>query len=198
VWPLVAVSAVLAWERQAPAGVEPVEWLLVTTVTVVTVKEGWTVVGWYTKRWGIEVYHRTLKSGRRIEDRQLQQAERLLPCVAVEMVVTWRILFMTHLARQAPEQPCTAILQDVEWQALFILICASVAFPKTPPTVAEAVRWMAQLGGFLGRKSDGPPGVMTIWKGLRKVMAAATLWSIVSGQEYRREEGLGVDYLNDG
>ena len=156
------------------------------------------IVGWYTKRWGIELYHRTMKSGRRIEDRQLQKAEGLLPCLAVEMVVAWRILLMTHLGRVQPQQPCTAIFQEVEWQALYILIFASRQFPQTPPTVAEVVRWTAQLGGFLGRKRDGHPGVMTLWKGLRKVVVAATVWSIVSGQEYQREEIVEIQHLDDG
>ena len=169
--PPVKVWAVYVLEENPGADVsEPVEWMLLTTVQTETLEQACDRVRWYTGRWGIEVYHRTLKSGCRIEDRRLNTAQRLEACLAIDMVVAWRIHWLTKQGRETPNVGCDRFLKEEEWKVL----CAYVQKkppPETPPTLREAVRMIASLGGFLGRKSDAEPGTTTMWRGVQRLAA---------------------------
>jgi hypothetical protein len=167
--PPVAVWAVLAQERDAPAQVRPLEWMLLTTVPVATIEQAVEKLQWYAQRWGIEVFHRTLKSGCRIEDRQLGNAERLEACLAIDLVVAWRIHHLTKLGREVPQAPCTVCFEQPQWQSLMIFTDRNPVPPREPPTLREATRRVAALGGFLGRKGDGEPGTECLWRGLQRL-----------------------------
>src|SRR5207245_2815209 len=93
-------------------------------------------------------------------------------------VIAWRLLATTLLARVTPEVPCTALLAEDEWQALYCAVHRTPQPPATPPTLAQAVRWIAQLGGFLGRKSDGPPGVTVLWRGLQRLVDLTAMYQV--------------------
>lgn len=178
--PAVTLTAILVREiRPPPSMAEPIEWLLLTTTPVGNFTEAVQVVEWYCARWQIEVYHKILKSGCRIEDCRLQTAERLQNYIALMSVVAWRLHWLTYINRTEPDQPCTHILTPVEWQALYLRIHKTTAFPKTPPTVRQTIRWIAQLGGFLGRKSDGEPGITVIWRGWQRLQDIAAAWDVV-------------------
>ncbi len=114
----VALWAVLAVEVAPPAGMEAVEWLLLTTVPIETTADALERLDWYECRWGIEVWHKVLKSGCKSEARQLERAERLKRCLARSSVIAWRILYGTMLARAVPDAPCSLLLDEDEWQAL--------------------------------------------------------------------------------
>jgi len=88
--------AVLVQEVEAPPGIDPVSWMLLTTCPVESFEAACEKLRWYTLRWGIEVYHRTLKTGCQIEERQLGAADRIEACLAIDLVVAWRIF---HLAK---------------------------------------------------------------------------------------------------
>ena len=134
-------------------------------------------LSWYTRRWGIEVYHRTLKSGCRIEERQLGTAQRLTACLAIDLVVAWRILHLTHLGRAHPEVPCTAYFEEAQWQALVAFVHRDPkAAERPPPPLRTAVRLVAGLGGFLGRTGDGEPGAQTLWRGLQRLDDLTLAW----------------------
>ena len=148
----------------------PLEWMLLTTVSVADFYDARTIIEWYTRRWGIEDYHRVLKSGCRIESRHLTKADRLETALAIDMVVAWRILNLTRLGRETPDAPCTVMLDADEWRALHWHV-AKKPPPNDPIPVQEAVRMIAKIGGFLGRKSDGEPGMTTIWRGLERLSA---------------------------
>jgi hypothetical protein len=154
---------------------EPLKWMLLTTVPTTTFDEAWERLRWYAKRWGIEVFHRVLKSGCRIEDRQLRKAERLTTCLAIDMVVAWRIHWLTYLGRETPDIACDVFLAEEEWKAL-CAVNSRAAPPDQPPTAYEAIRMIAKLGGFLGRKSDGFPGPTTLWRGLERLADIVTGW----------------------
>lgn len=177
--PNVTVWAVWAIETDPPAGVAPVAWLLLTTVPIRTTADALERLAWYAARWGIEVWHKILKSGCRIEDRQLETAERLIRCLALYSVIAWRILYATMLARSAPDLPCTVLLDDDEWQGLYCRIHRVAIAPASPPTLRQAVRWIAQLGGFQGRKRDGEPGVTVLWKGFQHLVDVAAMYRIM-------------------
>lgn len=165
----VALWAVLARESDPAPGTEPIEWMLLTTCAVESFAQAVEKLAWYTQRWGIEVYHRTLKSGCRIEQRQLGAADRIQACLAIDMVVAWRILHLAKLGREHPDVPCTVYFQDHEWKALWCFVHRSHQLPAKPPGLREAMRMVAGLGGFLGRKGDGEPGTQTLWLGLQRL-----------------------------
>jgi hypothetical protein len=167
--PPVALWAVLAREAGAPPGQEALEWMLLTTEAVGDFAAAVERLRWYTLRWGIEVFHRVLKSGCQIETRRLGHADRLEACLAIDLVVAWRIFHLTKLGRETPSVPCTVFFEEQEWQALVAFVTRQPEPPKEPPTLREAVRMVAGLGGFLGRKGDGEPGTETLWRGLQRL-----------------------------
>lgn len=188
--PAVPVWAVWAVEERPPAGTEPLDWLLLTTVAVQTVEEAQARLDWYACRWGIEVWHKVLKSGCRLEARQLESADRLRRCLTLFSIIAWRILWATMLARAAPAAPCTVLLEDAEWQALFCAIHHTRTPPAEPPTLRQAVRWIAQLGGFLGRTGDGEPGVTVLWRGFQHLADLTTMYRIMRGDPVPRPRAL--------
>ena len=167
--PPIALWAIHAVEPDPPQGSEAVEWLLLTTVPTDTLEEAFERLDWYAARWNIEVYHRTLKSGCRIEDRRLGDADRLESCLAIDLVVAWRILYLTKLGRETPDLPCSVFFEEAEWKALYCYLDKTPIPPETPPPLGEAMRRLAKLGGFLGRKGDGHPGATTLWRGFDKL-----------------------------
>lgn len=168
--------AVLAQEVDAPAGSQPLEWMLLSTLEVNDVDQAIEKLKWYAHRWQIEVYHRTLKSGCRIEQRQLSSAARLENCLAIDMVVAWRILYMARLGRQAPELPCTVVFEDYEWKALQQYFHPNDPLPTEPPQLNPIVRLVGQLGGHLGRKRDGEPGPKSLWLGVSRLHDISDCW----------------------
>jgi hypothetical protein len=176
--PPLRLWAVHLLEDEAEDGGEPIEWMLLTTVAVNTFEDALERAEWYAARWGIEVYHRTLKSGCRIKDRQLGTAERLQACLGVDMVVAWRIYHLTMLGREVPEQPCTAFFDEVEWKALYCYHHQTPAVPELPPSMAEAIRMLGAMGGHLGRRRDGPPGTQVLWRGLQRLDTAVQMYIV--------------------
>lgn len=178
---LKAVDLWAVWAREidAPANSKALEWMLLTTCQVNRFEQALEKIAWYTERWGIEVYHRTLKSGCKIETRQLGSAERIEACLAIDLVVAWRILHLTKLGREHPEVPCTVYFSDLEWKALLTYVNRDAHLAKEPPSLREATRMVASLGGFLGRKGDGEPGTQTIWLGLQRLDDIAVVYEIV-------------------
>lgn len=177
--PTVAVWAVQALEEQPPAGCEPIEWLLLTTCGVHTAQDAVERVDWYACRWGIEVWHKVLKSGCRIEARQLESAEQLRRCLAVYSVIAWRLLYATMLSRAMPEAACTVLLEPEEWQALYCAIQMTPTPPATPPPLQQAVHWIGRLGGFLARRGDGEPGVIVLWRGFQHLTDLTFMYRIM-------------------
>ncbi len=176
--PPVTLNVILVEELQPPAGVSPIVWLLLTTLPIETWAQVQQAVTWYSYRWLIERYHFVYKSGCHLEDLQLETVERLQRALATYSLVAWRLLWLTYQARRTPDDSCEVALERAEWQALYAKHFATTQVPSTPPTLHAAVRWIAQLGGFLGRRSDGEPGVKTIWLGLRRLDDLTAMWQL--------------------
>jgi Domain of unknown function (DUF4338)/Transposase DNA-binding/Transposase Tn5 dimerisation domain len=168
--------AVLAEEIHVAEGVEAVSWMLLTTCKVTNLEEAIEKLQWYTRRWGIEVYHRTLKSGCNIEERQLGSACRIESCLAIDMVVAWRVFHLVKLGRETPNVPCTVFFEEAEWKALYTHIKKDPVPPSVPPPLEQVMGWVAMLGGFLGRKGDGQPGTKSIWLGLQHMDDLKEMW----------------------
>ena len=165
------LRTVLVEEVNPPAGVQPLQWLLLTTLPIERLADAEQVVRWYTYRWRIERYHFTLKSGCRLEELQLETAERLRRALALYAIVAMRLLHLTYLARQEPEASCEAAVSEEEWEVLWRHFQPDAALPLQPPSLRQTIRWIGRLGGFLARKGDGEPGVQVLWRGLRQLQA---------------------------
>ena len=174
--PPLRVVVVLSREEAPPPGVkEPLEWLLLSTAplwpaqgqAVASLADAIERIQWYTCRWGIEVFHRILKSGCQIEHRQLGTADRLEACLAIDAVVAWRIHHLTYLGRVTPDLPCDTVFDDDLWKGVIVFRTRKPP-PEKPPSLREMIRMIGGLGGFLGRKSDGEPGTQTLWRGLQR------------------------------
>lgn len=172
------IWAILAEEKEPPEGVEPLTWVLLTTAPTDSFEKACEHLSWYTKRWTIEVFHKTLKSGCRIENRQLGSANRLEACLAIDLVVAWRIHHLTKLGRETPDVPCSIYFEEAQWRALTTFVTKKPT--DKPPTLREATRMVAVLGGFLARKGDGEPGTQTLWLGLQRLDDITEMWKVMT------------------
>lgn len=177
----IEVNVVLAEEEAPASGVDPIRWQLLTTLPVASAREAAQCVTFYSRRWVIERFHFTLKSACRIEKLQLGTRDAFETAFATYSVVAWRLLFLTHQARVTPDLPCDVVFEQAEWEALCVRVSKKPQPPKKPPTLREAVRMIAKLGGFLGRKSDGEPGVKTLWQGLVALHECVEMYTAMRG-----------------
>jgi len=154
-------------EVDAPRGVKPIEWLLYTSLPVRSFEDAWGIISYYESRWLVEEYHKALKTGCKITDRQLKTPGRLEAMVALMSVVAVRLLQLKSVARSDPDRPARQVVPPL-WLAMLKAIRKNL--PRVQDlTVGEFYREVAKLGGFIGRKSDGEPGWITIWRGWEKL-----------------------------
>jgi hypothetical protein len=163
----VPVQVILAEQTDAVPGETPLRWLLLTTRPLATPAAVVQAVQWYSRRWLIERLHFVLKSGCRLEDLQLETAARLQRALATYLVVAWRLLWLTYQARRHPEDSWATVLDAAQQEVLRCHFQLPADGP--PPTLQEAVRLVARLGGFLARQGDGEPGVQCLWRGWREL-----------------------------
>ena len=174
--PPVSLWAVEAREMRPPKGAKPICWRLLSTLPVITAEGAIEKIRWYALRWQIEVIHKVLKSGCQIEQRQLETTARLRRVLMVDLIVAWRVLSLCKAARQTPEGLASDWLSSEEWRALWCYQHERPCPPRRSPPLRQAVRWIAQLGGFLARRSDGEPGPIVVWRGLRELQAITAAW----------------------
>jgi hypothetical protein len=177
--PPLTLWAVEVREPHPPRGGAPLHWRLLTTEPVTTLAQARQIIGWYGVRWGIEVFHKVLKSGCAVEAVQLENAERLQRYLAIKLVIAWQVMALTHLGRVQPTASVREILAAGAWR---ILRAATGGGAGTagPPTVREAVRRLARLGGHLGRRGDGPPGPLSLARGLQRLQDITLGWQLAS------------------
>jgi hypothetical protein len=185
VLPEVSVNVVLVQEIDPPAKEEPVEWILLTGMSIDDLEQVREVIETYCVRWLIEVFFRVLKSGCRVEARRFEHIDRLLRCLAVYLIVTWRTLYVCRLGREFPEISCEAIFEPAEWKSVYYVVHRSPP-PQQPPTLSQMVRLVAQLGGYVNRKRRDPPGPQTVWLGLQRTHDIALCWQTF-GPEARKD-----------
>ena len=164
--PSVALWAVQVRDIDPPMDVKPIAWLLLTTVEVRTAADAIERVTWYVCRW-------------RIEARQLATGERLQRCLTLYSVMAWRVFYAIMLARAVPEMPWNVLLEIEEWQARYCAIHHGPTPPEEPPSLDQAVRWIAQLGGFVGRRRRDPPGAETLWRGFQHLTDLTRMYRIM-------------------
>ncbi len=119
-----------------------------------------------------------MKSGCQIEELQLEEEERIERATAVYCVVAWRLLFITYLARKDPDKSSSGIVEQSEWEAMYCFTHKTTSPPSSAPSLSELVRQIAKLGGFIGRKGDGDPGVKVLWRGIRHLPDISGMYQI--------------------
>ena len=162
----IAMWVVWAREVNAPKHGEAIEWVLYSALPVNSLEDARMVLAYYEKRWCIEDWHKALKTGCEVTQRQLKTSARLEPLVALLSVEAVRLLQLRSAARTEPERPAAEVVPQAY---LAMLQKARGLKAAEPLTVRNFWRGLAKLGGFLGRTNDGEPGWITIWRGWEKL-----------------------------
>jgi hypothetical protein len=175
------MNVVLVQEQSSRA--DRIEWLLLTNQPIATYEETMAVIRGYTQRWRIEEHHKTLKSGAcNVEDSQLHSSARVIRWATILSAVAARVERLKYLARTSPDLPASEELAEPELQALLVLkhrIKRANEVLPVCPTIADATRWIAELGGYTGKSSGGPPGTITIARGLERLAMATEMVSVL-------------------
>lgn len=180
--PVVEINVVLCTEKRPPKGEKALQWLLLTSVTIETPERAVDIVQWYLCRWQIEIFFKVLKSGCEIEELQFESLKRLANCLALYMIVAWRILYLTMLGRHCPDMSSELVFDEKEWKAVYAVTQRKKP-PKTAPTLNNMIKMIASLGGYLGRKHDGEPGPQVMWIGIQRMRDFAIAWEIFPGMK---------------
>lgn len=182
----IAVNAVLVTEVDPPNGEIPVEWILLTNLPIDDVDQVRAVIQYYTVRWMIEIYFRTLKSSCRVEERQFETIDRALNSLAVYMIVAWRALMVCRISREHPDHSCEAVFEPEEWKSVYYVVHQQPP-PNEPPTLKAMVRMLGQLGGYVDRVRQDDPGPQTTALGLQRAHDITKCW-ILFGPEARNSK----------
>lgn len=170
----ITLWGVYAREENPPPQAKRIEWFLLTTEEVQTAEEAARIVALYCRRWRIEEWHRVLKSGCKVQAHQHHTAERLKRAIAIDVVLAWRIQLMALLGRAVPELPCDVFFENWEVKVLEALQeQRTQAKGERPLPLGHAVTLVAQLGGYLARGCDAPPGTECLWKGMIRLSGMA-------------------------
>ena len=173
--PPVTHNVVLVTEVGGPGDGTDVSWLLLTTLPIETVEDVLRIIDYYVARWAVEVYFRTLKTGCRVEEIQLETTHRLKNCLAFYQIIAWRVLHLTYLNRTSPKLPCTAVFTSSEWKSVWRVVTKQ-PLPKKLPLLSEIMKLLTQLGGYNNRATENPAGPQPIWIGVRRMTDFATAW----------------------
>jgi transposase-like protein/transposase Tn5 family protein len=163
---LITMNVVEVLELNPPRGQKPLHWVLLTSHHVATFDDAWTVIEFYEKRWLIEEFHKALKTGCSLEDRLYETAHAWETLTAFLSIVAVRLLQLKTVAKAEPNRPAEEVIPR-KWVQM--LSAVKRGKHKNIHTVKDFMRGLAGLGGHLGRKHDGEPGWITLWRGFRKL-----------------------------
>ena len=163
---------------QTSSSAEKIVWLLHSTEPIESLDHACRCVEWYACRWTIEIFHRVLKGGCNIEEREFRDVTRLQRYLAIDSVVAYRILYLTLVGRAHPEWDCSLVFSPHEWKGLFAYIHRTQKPPAKPPSLEQAIEWIARLGGYLVTRKKKPPGVEVLWTGLLRLADIAEMWRV--------------------
>ena len=181
-YPALSLTVLQATERNAPSGVEPIDWKLITDLPITSRTQAIEKLDWYAKRWKIETFHKILKSSCRAEDLRLRTAQRVTNLIALFCILNWRIFWLTMIHRAAPQAPATLALTPIEVELLDKLRpVPRTKSPHSKPTIASCLIQLARLGGYLARASDPPPGNTVIWRGMARLTDIELGFTLAAG-----------------
>ena len=172
----IEITAILLTETSPPNGAEPIKWMLLTNIKTNTKEEVLDIVKYYLCRWDIEMLFKILKSGCKVEELQIG-SQGIENCLAIYLIVSWRIMYITMLGRNCPDMPCNVVFTEFEWNAVYIASKKETP-PKEIPSLQTIITLIASLGGFLNRKHDGDPGIKVMWIGMQRMTDMALILEI--------------------
>lgn len=178
--PHLPLSGVLIQERNPPVNEEALKWLLVTNLPIKTLSEAIEKMKWYIQRWNVELFHKILKSGCAVESAQLRTRNRLIKYITIKSIIAWRIFWLSRSFKNNEELDCNMILTKLEQTILFKRFNNGKE-PKKVISSSKAYIWIAKLGGYIGRKSDPPPGMISIWRGWSRLMELVEDYKVICG-----------------
>jgi len=167
-YPPLTLTVVFAQERGAPKGREKIDWKLITDLPVDSRNRAIEKLEWYALRWKIETFHKILKSGCKTEESKLRTANRLTRLIGVFCILSWRIFWLTMMARDAPEASPKLAFTTTEIQILDYIV-KDKPKKKWKRSMSKYLTKLARLGGYLARANDPPPGNKVIWRGLTRL-----------------------------
>lgn len=179
VYPSIEINAICAIEENPPPGIEGICWMFFTTLPIDTAEQVFNIIKYYLCRWEIEVFFKVLKSGCKVEEKELKEADRIKNMLAIFFIIAWRLMYVMTLSRRKPEISCVEIFEDSEWMSIYCILNKTRILPAKPPSLGEMVMMIAKVGGYLPRKNS-PPGPKVLWRGMRELYAYATAWECFS------------------
>ena len=185
------LNGIIVKEELPPKGDTALEWKLLTDLPVNTAEDVLQYVKWYSYRWKIERFHYILKSGCQIEQLQLHSAIQLRKALIVYAHVAYRLMWMLYQSRERPDMPCNVALQQHEWEALHSFYHKTFHAPEQMPSLQQAVFMIGRLGGFIGRKSDGLPGIKNLWRGMIRLRDIADTYLALTSGTYKQNQSFG-------
>ncbi len=182
------------WVREVAStarGQKPLEWILLTNRPVSTLEQVRQVIMGYAQRWRIEDFHRAWKNGACcVEDAQLRGSPQMQKWATILAAVAIRAERLKHLSRTSAAQPASIEFSPAELKALRLLKerqkKKTETLPTRPPTISEAVTWIAELGGYINRPAQGPPGTKTIQRGLNRLLPAVEILEALADARKKR------------
>jgi len=173
----VKINAVMAIEENPPEGEEALVWVFITNLPINNFEDVCKVIKYYLCRWEIELFFKVLKSGCKIEERQLQTTDRMKNLISIFMILAWRVMFTMMLGRVNSEMSAGEVFEEAEWKSVYkIAVNGKKALPRKPPKLGEFIIMVATLGGYIDRKGAEPPGVKVMWKGMSRMIDFAIAW----------------------
>lgn len=172
----VKVNAVMAIEENPPKGEVALTWIFITDLSINSFEDVCKIIKYYLCRWEIELFFKILKSGCKIEERQLQTTDRMKNLISIFMMLAWRVQFTMMLGRVNSEMQASEIFEEAEWKSVYKIANTKKRLPRKSPTLGELIILIAELGGYVHQKNAEPPGVKTMWKGMARMVDFAIAW----------------------
>lgn len=172
----IVVNAVMAIEEQPPEGEDPLIWVFITDLPIKTFEDVCKIIEHYLGRWQIELFFKVLKSGCKVEERQLQTADRIKNLIAIFLILAWRVMLTMMLGRICGEMSCADLFAEAEWKSVYKIVNKNKALPRKPPPLGEFIIMVAKLGGYIVQKNGEPPGVKVMWKGMGRMVDFSIAW----------------------
>lgn len=172
----VKVNVVMCEEIDPPSGESPISWIFITDLPISTFMEVELIVKYYLCRWEIETFFKVLKSGCKIEERQLHSTTRMRNLISLFLILAWRIMYTMMMGRVHAEISSGDLFEDAEWKSVCKIFNSKKSLPRKPPPLGEFIIMIATLGGYVHQKGGDPPGVKTMWKGMARMLDFAIAW----------------------
>ena len=176
----IELYGIMIKEKNPPKDQEALEWLLITNIAIINIEQAIEKMKWYSLRWNIETFHKILKSGCSVESAQLRSREKLIKYITTKSIIAWRIFWLSRSHKSNETLDCSTILTRFEQKILFKRFNQGKEYTE-PISLEQAYTWIAKLGGYIGRKTDPPPGIISIWRGWTRFMNMIEDYKMICG-----------------